>query len=173
LTYLGNWLEHCVPRQNLALQYAPIGKWLSFNIFVSGVLYGQQIELELIYTSQIWGVAMVFQSAPLSFTGLMICRFILGVCEGSITSGFLMVTAMFYTKKEQSSRVGYWCELRLPLPLTRKSTNFGSVLMNGTGAHRNKVVLLGANGFLAQIISNLMGYAALSIKSKWLAPWQW
>ncbi|QRW00922.1 major facilitator superfamily transporter [Ceratobasidium sp. AG-Ba] len=46
---------------------------------------------------------------------------------------------MFYTKKEQSSRVGYW------------------FLMNGT----------------AQIISNLMGYAALSIKSTWLAPWQW
>ncbi|QRV86891.1 major facilitator superfamily transporter [Ceratobasidium sp. AG-Ba] len=38
---------------------------------------------------------------------------------------------MFYTKEEQSSRVGYW------------------FLMNGTG------------------------YAALSIKSTWLAPWQW
>ncbi|KAG9127441.1 hypothetical protein FRC07_013758 [Ceratobasidium sp. 392] len=46
---------------------------------------------------------------------------------------------MFYTKKEQSSRVGYW------------------FLMNGT----------------AQIISNLMGYGTLSIKSAWLAPWQW
>ncbi|CAE6474481.1 unnamed protein product [Rhizoctonia solani] len=31
-----------------------------------------------------------------------------GPSIGSITSGFLMITSMFYTKNEQSSRVGYW-----------------------------------------------------------------
>ncbi|KAF8603605.1 MFS general substrate transporter [Ceratobasidium sp. AG-I] len=87
ILYLG-YLLFAFP-QNVALQRFPTGKWLSLNIFI-------------------WGVAMVFQSARISFGGLLLCRFILGVCEGSITSGFLMVTSMFYTKKEQSSRVGYW-----------------------------------------------------------------
>jgi hypothetical protein len=60
----------------------------------------------------------------------------LGVCEGSITSGFLMVTAMFYTKKEQSSRVGYWCKLQLLPALAKIGTDFNLVLMNGTGARK-------------------------------------
>ncbi|KAG8714192.1 hypothetical protein FRC08_012262 [Ceratobasidium sp. 394] len=119
ILYLG-YLLFAFP-QNVALQYFPIGKWLSLNIFI-------------------WGLAMALQSTHLSFTGLMVCRFTLGVCEGSITSGFLLVTSMFYTKKEQSSRVGYWSKLIC---------------------------------FSAQIISNLTGYGALSIKSSWLAPWQW
>ncbi|ELU37196.1 membrane transporter [Rhizoctonia solani AG-1 IA] len=59
----------------------------------------------------IWGIAMVSQSMRLPFSSLLACRFILGVCEGSITSGFLMVTSMFYTKNEQSSRVGYWSQI--------------------------------------------------------------
>ncbi|KAF8602808.1 MFS general substrate transporter [Ceratobasidium sp. AG-I] len=87
IMYLG-YLLFAFPH-NVALQYAPIGKWLSLNVFI-------------------WGVAVVFQSARMSFGGLMVCRFILGACEGSVTSGFLLVTSMFYTKKEQSSRVGYW-----------------------------------------------------------------
>jgi len=38
-------------------------------------------------------------------------RFIMGMCEGSITAGFMIVTSMFYTRAEQSQRVGYWCKL--------------------------------------------------------------
>ncbi|EUC65950.1 MFS general substrate transporter [Rhizoctonia solani AG-3 Rhs1AP] len=85
IIYLG-YLLFAFP-QNIALQHAPVGKWISLNI---------------------WGIAMVLQSLRLPYVGLLACRFVLGVCEGSITSGFLMVTSMFYTKSEQSSRVGYW-----------------------------------------------------------------
>lgn len=44
-----------------------------------------------------------------NFAGLFVVRFILGVCEGSITAGFMIVSGMFYTRKEQTLRVGYWC----------------------------------------------------------------
>ncbi|KAJ7054943.1 MFS general substrate transporter [Mycena amicta] len=70
--------------QNLALQRFPVAKWLSINIFV-------------------WGVALCSHAACKSFVGLLIVRIILGVCEG-----FLIVTAMFYTRKEQGIRAGYW-----------------------------------------------------------------
>lgn len=75
--------------QNLALQYLPVGKWMSFNIFV-------------------WAVALLCHAAATNFAGLFACRVFLGICEGAITPGFLLVTAMFYTRKEQSQRVGYW-----------------------------------------------------------------
>lgn len=32
------------------------------------------------------------------------------MCEGSITAGFMIVSSMFYTRNEQTLRVGYWCE---------------------------------------------------------------
>lgn len=31
--------------------------------------------------------------------------------EGAITPGFMIVTSMFYTRAEQTKRVGYWCTL--------------------------------------------------------------
>ncbi|PCH43306.1 MFS general substrate transporter [Wolfiporia cocos MD-104 SS10] len=75
--------------QNLALQRFPVGKWLSVNIFI-------------------WGAALCCHAACKDFTGLLICRLVLGICEGSITAGFMVVTSMFYTRTEQTLRVGYW-----------------------------------------------------------------
>lgn len=75
--------------QNIALQYLPVGKWMSFNIFV-------------------WSVALLCHAAATNFGGLFACRVFLGICEGAITPGFLLVTSMFYTRQEQSQRVGYW-----------------------------------------------------------------
>ncbi|CAE6455751.1 unnamed protein product [Rhizoctonia solani] len=81
--------------QNLALQRFPVGKWMSINITC-------------------WGIAVTFHAACKNFGGLMACRIVLGICEGSITAGFMITTSMFYTRAEQSLRV-YW-----------------EVLMNGT-----------------------------------------
>ena len=90
--------------QNLALQYLPVGKWMSFNIFV-------------------WSVALLCHAAADTPGKLFACRVFLGICEGAITPGFMIVTSMFYTRQEQTQRVGYWCtSLRLrrpPAELTR------------------------------------------------------
>lgn len=75
--------------QNLALQRFPVGKWMSANITC-------------------WAIALTMHAACKNFGGLMACRIILGICEGSITAGFMIVTSMFYTRAEQSVRVGYW-----------------------------------------------------------------
>ncbi|TFK42325.1 major facilitator superfamily domain-containing protein [Crucibulum laeve] len=75
--------------QNLALQRFPVGKWMSINIFV-------------------WAVALLSHAACKSFGALFAVRFILGICEGAITPGFMIVTSMFYTREEQTKRVGYW-----------------------------------------------------------------
>ncbi|KAJ6624530.1 major facilitator superfamily domain-containing protein [Mycena sp. CBHHK59/15] len=75
--------------QNLALQRFPVGKWMSINIFV-------------------WAIALMCHAACKSFGALFAVRFILGLCEGAITPGFMIVTSMFYTREEQNKRVGYW-----------------------------------------------------------------
>ncbi|KAF8073574.1 MFS general substrate transporter [Lyophyllum atratum] len=93
--------------QNLALQRFPVGKWLRS---VARVLT-QDHFLTKHFTSInifVWAVALSCHSACKNFAGLLVCRLVLGMCEGSITAGFLIVTSMFYTRNEQTLRVGYW-----------------------------------------------------------------
>ncbi|KAF9030378.1 MFS general substrate transporter [Hymenopellis radicata] len=96
--------------QNLALQRFPVGKWLSINIFV-------------------WAVALCCHAACKNFAGLMIVRLILGMCEGSITSGFMIVSSMFYTRSEQTLRVGYWCKLPTTAQIISGFISFGTLHM--------------------------------------------
>ncbi|KZT03194.1 MFS general substrate transporter [Laetiporus sulphureus 93-53] len=94
--------------QNLALQRLPVGKWLSVNIFV-------------------WGTAMCCHAACKDFRGLFACRFVLGLCEGSITAGFMVVTSMFYTRTEQTLRVGYWFMMNGTAQIILGLVSFGSL----------------------------------------------
>jgi hypothetical protein len=79
----------------------------------------------------IWGVTLCCHAACKNFAGLFAVRLVLGTCEGSVTTGFMIVSTMFYTRREHTARVGYWCRggsatfHTLSHPLT--------VLMNGTG----------------------------------------
>ncbi|KAI0261757.1 MFS general substrate transporter [Gloeopeniophorella convolvens] len=75
--------------QSLALQKFPVGKWLSFNVFV-------------------WGAVLCCHAACKNFAGLFVVRFILGACEGSVTAGFMIISSMFYTRREYTARFGYW-----------------------------------------------------------------
>ncbi|EJD04816.1 membrane transporter [Fomitiporia mediterranea MF3/22] len=85
--------------QNLALQRFPVGKWLSANIFI-------------------WGVILCLHAACKNFGGLFAVRLIkdfilkidvqLGACEACLTPGFMIVSAMFYTRREITLRIGCW-----------------------------------------------------------------
>ena len=95
--------------QNLALQYFPVGKWMTwvFLLFSPSLVFTLQSSVRI--NIFIWAIVLCCHAACTSFGGLFAVRFIMGVCEGAITSGFLIVTSMFYTRKEQTVRVGYWC----------------------------------------------------------------
>ncbi|TEB24344.1 membrane transporter [Coprinellus micaceus] len=75
--------------QNLALQRFPVAKWISLNIFI-------------------WSIALCCHAAARSFGALVACRMVLGACEAVIVPGFMIITSMFYTRKEHTQRVGYW-----------------------------------------------------------------
>ncbi|KAG9308676.1 MFS general substrate transporter [Chiua virens] len=100
--------------QNLALQRFPVGRWMSFNILV-------------------WGIALVCQAASNDFSKLFVCRFFLGACEGSITAGFMIVSSMFYTRKEQTLRVGYWFLMTGTAQIISGFISFGSLHIHTVG----------------------------------------
>ena len=58
----------------------------------------------------VWAIALLCHTAARNFAEFFVCRAFLGICEGAITPGFMIVTSMFYTRAEQTRRVGYWCE---------------------------------------------------------------
>jgi len=100
--------------QNLALQRFPVGKWMSLNIFV-------------------WGVALCSHAACKDFKGLFAVRLILGMCEGSITAGFMIVSSMFYTRKEQTLRVGYWFLMNGTAQIISGFISFGTLHIHTSG----------------------------------------
>ncbi|KAJ7307624.1 major facilitator superfamily domain-containing protein [Mycena albidolilacea] len=99
--------------QNLALQRFPVAKWMSINIFV-------------------WGVALCSHAACKSFGGLFVVRLILGMCEGSITAGFMIVSSMFYTRTEQTLRVGYWFLMNGTAQIISSFISFGTLHIKTT-----------------------------------------
>ncbi|KAJ7050639.1 MFS general substrate transporter [Mycena amicta] len=94
--------------QNLALQRFPVAKWMSINIFT-------------------WAIALCSHAACTSFGGLFAVRLILGMCEGSITAGFMLVSSMFYTRTEQTLRVGYWFLMNGTAQIISGFISFGSL----------------------------------------------
>jgi MFS family permease len=63
------------------------------------------------FNISIWAVALCAHAACKNFAGLFVARLVLGMCEGSVLAGFLIITSMFYTRNEQTLRVGYWSKL--------------------------------------------------------------
>ncbi|EIW80168.1 MFS general substrate transporter [Coniophora puteana RWD-64-598 SS2] len=100
--------------QNLALQRFPVGKWMSLNIFV-------------------WSIALACHAACTNFAGLLVVRLLLGVCEGSITAGFMIVSSMFYTRNEQTLRVGYWFLMNGTAQIISGFISFGSLHIQTSG----------------------------------------
>ncbi|KAF9058547.1 major facilitator superfamily domain-containing protein [Rhodocollybia butyracea] len=94
--------------QNLALQGFPVGKWMSCNILI-------------------WSIALCCHAACTNFAGLFVVRLILGICEGSITAGFMIVSSMFYTRNEQTLRVGYWFSMDGAAQIISGFISFGTL----------------------------------------------
>ncbi|KAL4967745.1 putative MFS allantoate transporter [Aspergillus stella-maris] len=74
---------------NLMLQRFPIGKYLGINIFM-------------------WGVFLMIQAACHNFTTLAVLRALGGAAEACADPAFMLITSMWYTRREQPVRMGLW-----------------------------------------------------------------
>ncbi|KAL5525305.1 hypothetical protein ACEPAF_9175 [Sanghuangporus sanghuang] len=100
--------------QNLALQRFPVGKWVSFNILVMAL-----------------GISL--QATCKSFGGMFVLRFIIGMCEASVDAGFMIISAMFYTRREQTTRIGYWFMMNGAAEIVNGCIAFGVLHINSPG----------------------------------------
>lgn len=55
-----------------------------------------------------WGVVLCCFTVVHNYSGAIALRFFLGLLEASIFPGFALVTAQWWTKREQSFRIGIW-----------------------------------------------------------------
>ena len=74
---------------NLMLQRFPVGKYLGFNIFM-------------------WGVFLMIQAACQNFAQLAVLRALSGAAEACSDPGFMLITGMWYKRREQPVRMGLW-----------------------------------------------------------------
>ncbi|RAH74187.1 putative MFS allantoate transporter [Aspergillus aculeatinus CBS 121060] len=74
---------------NFLLQKFPVAKHLGVNIVL-------------------WGVFLMLQAAAKNFTQLVVLRVISGAAEACSDPAFLLITSMFYTRRQQPIRIGLW-----------------------------------------------------------------
>ncbi|KAJ5432136.1 uncharacterized protein N7458_011292 [Penicillium daleae] len=74
---------------NLLMQRFPVSKYLGVNIFL-------------------WGFFLMLQAAAKNFTQLAVLRVISGAAEACSDPAFMLITSMWYTRRQQPIRIGLW-----------------------------------------------------------------
>ncbi|KAH0375849.1 MFS general substrate transporter, partial [Aureobasidium melanogenum] len=106
----GTYLLQYIDKQ--ALSYAAV-----FDLFKSTKTTSDDYLAQHFPTGKVlscfvitWGSVLMLTAACSNFTGLAICRFILGCLEAPITPCFMMLVGMWFTRKEQPARAGiFYC----------------------------------------------------------------
>ena len=72
-----------------------------------------------------WGIVGMCTGFTKSYSGLLACRFFLGLCEGGLLGGMILYLSMFYRRHEMLFRIGmFYCAAPL-------SGAFGGLLATG------------------------------------------
>ncbi len=77
------------PFAGICIQKLPVAKFLGVNVII-------------------WGIVVSCHAATKTYAGLMIVRTLLGLCEASAGACLIVITGMWWTKKEQSQLTGLW-----------------------------------------------------------------
>lgn len=59
-------------------------------------------------TIVVWGITCICVGLPTSFSGMMAARFFLGLTEGAVSPAFVMLTSIWYKRREHPVRVAAW-----------------------------------------------------------------
>lgn len=88
------------------------------SIFYFGYLIAQPVlGRALVYFSipkyvgaclVVWSIILITTVATKNFAGLAVIRFLLGVCEATVSPAWVLLTAIWYKQNEQPLRVGIW-----------------------------------------------------------------
>ena len=79
----------------------------------------------------IWGVVLACHAACNDFTGLAICRTLLGVFESCVAPILVMIIAMWYKKEEQGRRVSWFYVCNSLTQIVGGAVAYGASFTNG------------------------------------------
>jgi len=86
----------------------------------------------------------------------------------------MIVSSMFYTRREHTARVGYWCkccdELSTTPYLTSNSFNEWNWFVHRVFSASQTLIDV---ALAAQIISGFISFGSLHIQTAGFEPWQW
>lgn len=74
---------------NFLMQRFPIAKYLGCNIFL-------------------WGILLIAQAGATNFAALAVLRALSGAAEACSDPSFMLITSMWYTRRQQPVRIGLW-----------------------------------------------------------------
>ncbi|KAH8679284.1 major facilitator superfamily domain-containing protein [Ilyonectria robusta] len=95
------------------IQLFPLAKYVSINV-------------------TLWGATLAAMAACTNYSGLLACRFFLGVLEAAIVPAWVLFTSQWYTKEEQAFRVGIW------FSVCGAAQMFGGYFAYGVATHVGK-----------------------------------
>ncbi|RGP62701.1 pantothenate transporter [Fusarium sporotrichioides] len=73
----------------------------------------------------VWGATCVCVGLPHDFGGLMAARFFLGLTEGAVSPAFVMLTSVWYKRREHPVRVATWVSMNGFAQITNALIMFG------------------------------------------------
>ncbi|KAI1326257.1 MFS general substrate transporter [Xylariaceae sp. FL0255] len=79
----------------------------------------------------LWGVTLAAQTAAHTFGTLLVARLFLGIFEASVAPSFIAITQMWWRRREQTVRIGYW------YAMNGFTNMFGSLITWGLGHIEN------------------------------------
>lgn len=91
--------------------------WMATSFFISYtvceipqamLLQKYPVNLVLGCNVIVWGITVLCMAAVRNFAGLVTLRVLLGISEGAIAPSLILVTTMWYKRKESTVRYGLW-----------------------------------------------------------------
>lgn len=91
---------------NFLMQRFPLGKYLGFKfVFLSDISVPFPNRAHSII---LWGFFLMLQAACNSFATLAVLRFLSGAAEACADPAFMLITQMWWSRRQQPLRIGLW-----------------------------------------------------------------
>jgi ACS family allantoate permease-like MFS transporter len=93
--------------------YSWLGSIFYLGYLAASPVHGfflQRVNLTYYLSAMIflWGMTLALHAAAFNYAGLVVCRLFLGIFEGALTPGFILLTGRFYKSEEQVARTSIW-----------------------------------------------------------------
>ncbi|KAG6860541.1 hypothetical protein C0995_010003 [Termitomyces sp. Mi166 len=116
----------------LTVTYVPyIVAELPSNLVLKAV--GPNLMLPTMLT--LWGIITTLQGVVKSYSGLLACRFFLGLCEGGVFPGLVLYLSLWYPRRHLQSRISAFFSTASLSGAFSGILAYGIIQMNGVG-HR-------------------------------------